>query len=95
MLAECQCFTFGNRFEACWYDVVEELAYHSGCLVAQYNDCFRISFRKYRYASCMVRFEVVYHEIVRLPSVEGLPEVREPLVAAPHVHGVEHGRLFV
>jgi len=43
----------------------------------------------------MVRFHVMDHQVVGLPAVQGLFQVRQPLRSLPGIDRIHHGHFFV
>ena len=96
MFAKCQAFTISNyQFSVAKIHVSEEVLHHSECLGISYNRYFWISFDKILDICSMIRFHMLYDQIIRLCTIQHFCHITKPLFCKMRIYRVHNCNLFV
>ena len=96
MFAKCQAFTISNyQFSVTEIHTSEKVLHHGKSLSIGYNSYLRIGFDKILDIGCMIRFHMLYDQIIRLRTIQHICHIAKPLFCKMRIYSIHNCNLFV
>ena len=95
MIAKRQCSTIFHLDLFAFQIQFKEVVNHIHGFPGSYYGRIWINFQKIRNISCMVRFHVLYNQIIRFTSFQNLLNIVQPLVSKLCIYGIHNCNLLI
>ena len=97
MFAQCQAVSVGNYqfLIFCQIHSSEEISHHGESLGVSNNCCLRICFHEILNIGCMVRFHMLYYQIIRFGTIQNFGDISQPFFCKINIYSIHDCDLFV